>query len=106
MVINESERRDSNLNFSLFNIFISFLKLDNKLIYLETRRDVKDDVKMTYAPRVHFRVLIWDDLFVFFEANFCFLVTCSFLYCFQSVVKICARKGYVILTMQVYFLMN
>jgi hypothetical protein len=49
---------------------------------------------MTYAPRVHFRALIWDGLFVFFEANFCFLVTCSFLYCFQSVVKIYARKGY------------
>ena len=30
---------------------------------------------MTYAPRViHFRVLIWDGLFVFFEENFCFLV--------------------------------
>ena len=59
---------------------------------------------MTYAPRVHFRILIWDGLFVFFEANFCFLVTCSFLYCFQSVVKICARKGYIILAK--CFLMN
>jgi hypothetical protein len=47
-----------------------------------------------------FRVLI----FVFFEANFCFLVTCSFLYCFQLVVKICARKGYIILAK--CFLMN
>jgi hypothetical protein len=33
----------------------------------------------------------------FFEANCCFLVACSFLYCFQSVVKICARKIYIIL---------
>jgi hypothetical protein len=59
---------------------------------------------MTYAPRVHFRILIWDGLFVFLEAMFCFLVTCSFLYCFQSVVKLCARKGYIILAK--CFLMN
>jgi hypothetical protein len=52
---------------------------------------------MTYAPRVHFRVLIWDGMFAFFEANFCFLVVCSFLCRFQSVVKICARKSYIIL---------
>jgi hypothetical protein len=53
-------------------------------------------VKMTYAPHIHFRVLICDGMLIFFEANFCFLVTCSFLYCFQSFVKICARKGYIL----------
>ena len=61
-------------------------------------------VKMTYAPRVHFRVLIWDGMFAFFEANFCFLVVCSFLCRFQSVVKIWARKSYIILAK--CFLMN
>ena len=32
---------------------------------------------MTYAPRVHFRVLIWDVMFVFFEAflfSYCLLI--------------------------------
>ena len=59
---------------------------------------------MTYAPRVHFRVLIWDGLFVFFKQIFVFLLPARFCIVFNQLSRYVQEKAIIILAK--CFLMN